>query len=202
MSRLAVAKSLVSREWAIFPCVAGQKRPATWRGFLDATKDEVQINRWFYTGNSNIGVATGGASGVVVIDVDCYKEGGDRPLLALTDKLGSLPDTHTVRTRAGGLHLYFRMPAGADLRSYNNQIAAGIDLRANGGYVISEGSACDADKYGPAGEYVATERPIADLPEAWVAAWTALNARQDELQAKKKAAEERKAAKMAQAQLV
>ena len=45
-----------------------------------------------------------------------------------------LPTTRTHRTRGGGLHLVFQHEAG--LRCSAGKIAAGIDVRANGGYVI------------------------------------------------------------------
>jgi hypothetical protein len=151
MSNLQAANAALAKGYSIFPCVPNEKRPATWRGFLDATRDPKQIEHWFGFGYKNIGVATGDASGVVVIDIDGYKPGVVSAFKHLEEVLGELPRTYSVTTRAGGLHLYFKMPKGADLRSYNGQLAEGIDLRANGGYVLGVGSYVAEDKNGKAG---------------------------------------------------
>ena len=195
------AKALLARGWKIFPVVPGFKFPACPHGFLDATDDPEQIGAWFGRGNKNIGLATGDASGVVVIDFDSYKEECTSALQVLMDKLGNLPQTYTVQTRAGGWHLYFKKPEGFDLRSYNNVIAKGVDLRANGGYVLTEGCYVKDDKYGPGGSYtVRRDLPIAELPKEWAEAWQALNIPHDEATAKKAARAAAKAAKEAAAQ--
>lgn len=191
-NKLDTALALLKRGYAVFPCRVLEKRPATWRGFLDASKEESQIREWFTDSHKNIGIATGQASGVAVIDFDYYKVQEDKPssLQLLAERLGTLPQTRAVRTRAGGLHLYFKYPEGRDLRSYNGQIIEHVDLRANGGYVLSEGCEVNADKNGPYGEHrLVCDCEPATLPAAWVYAWEALNARQDALAAKKKAKE-------------
>jgi hypothetical protein len=38
--------------WPVFPCLPGQKIPATAHGFRDATTDERQITEWFGRGFS------------------------------------------------------------------------------------------------------------------------------------------------------
>lgn len=66
-----------------------------------------------YGSNFNIGVLTGPASGVLVIDVD-PKSGGLETLASWVEEHGPLPKTLTVLTgRFGdvrGKHLYFRYP--------------------------------------------------------------------------------------------
>ena len=46
-----------------------------------------------------------------------------------------LPQTRTIRTRSGGLHLWYRDAPG--LRCSVSMIAPGVDVRATGGYVIA-----------------------------------------------------------------
>ena len=70
-----------------------------------------------------------------------------------------LPPTLTVTTPSGGWHLYYRYPEGG-LRSKNG-IFPGIDLKADGGYVLAAGSSIDGKFY----EYVDPEAHIAALPE-------------------------------------
>lgn len=188
MSILNTAGKLAAKGFKIFPCIPGTKRPATYHGFQDATDHPAQVDAWFRNGNKNIGLATGTASGVVVVDVDLYKPEAAGNLMALQETLGELPQTFTVSTPRKGVHRYYRYPEGYDLRSYNNVLAKGVDLRANGGYVVAQGSHCEADKYSGAGDYeVLNDLSIAELPETWAKAWQALNARQDELAAKKAA---------------
>lgn len=199
----ALAKSLLARGYAIFPVVPGFKFPANTNGFLEASSDTLTALPWFSGARRNIGIATGDASGVVVIDLDLYKPECAVNYNELCDRLGYLPKTFTVQTRAGGQHLYFRKPGGFDLRSYNNVLAKGVDVRGNGGYVLSEGSFVREDKYGPTGEYTVIDgRPVEHLPEAWARAWQDLNIPGDEKLAKKAARDLAKVAAAAQTSLI
>src|SRR5687767_7254929 len=102
----------------IFPCRA-DKRPYTEHGFKDATSDEERVREWWAQWpEALIGMPTGSASGLVVIDVD-LKEGcdGETSLAILGRELGSLPDTVEALTPSGGRHLYFRAPKDITIRS-------------------------------------------------------------------------------------
>ena len=115
---------------AIFPCRVRDKRPATGNGYIDATHDPDQIRAWWQQDeNFNIGIATGSESGVFVVDID--NEDG----VAALAKLGVMPDTVAAVT-ANGEHYYFKMP-DCDLRNSVRKIADGVDIRANGGYVLA-----------------------------------------------------------------
>jgi hypothetical protein len=43
-ARLAAALRYAQAAWPVFPCVPGEKVPATRHGFLDATTDPDKIN--------------------------------------------------------------------------------------------------------------------------------------------------------------
>jgi len=103
------------------------------QGLKNATLDGSAICHWFANGDIlNLGVATGAESGLVVLDVD-DRHGGSASL----GELGSLPRTATVRT-GGGQHLYFKWPAGvSDIRNSAGKLGPGLDIRANGGYVVA-----------------------------------------------------------------
>lgn len=146
------ALALADQGFAVFPLVYGKKIPATKDGFYSATKDPDEIKKMF-RGRFNIGIATGGASGIVVIDVDSYKDNGEA-FKSLCGALGELPQTLTVKTRAGGWHFYFKLPDGLVIKSSNGVIAKGVDIKADGGYVVAPGSYVEADDKGPAGWYV------------------------------------------------
>ncbi len=78
------------------------------------------------------GLATGARSGFLVVDLD-VKRGDDGP--ANFAALGPCPDTFTVSTPSGGKHLYFAHVPGA--RNSAGKIALGVDIRAEGGYVVA-----------------------------------------------------------------
>lgn len=136
---LAVAaRSLASAGVPVFPCQVEGKRPLTRRGFLDASSDPARIVAWWSrTPNANIGIPTGAASGVVVVDVDvhgpidgrlAWKRAADAGLVSGAGLL--------VRTPTGGTHAYFPATPGREQRSWQ-AAAAGVDFRGDGGYIIT-----------------------------------------------------------------
>lgn len=130
-------------------------------GVHDATADASVITAWWrHCPDANIGLACG-PSGLVVLDLDTPKAGQQPPLggLGITcgaDVLAALAEdagqplpgaTYTVRTGRGGLHLYFRAPAGPVLPNTAGRLGRLIDTRANGGYVVAAGSTVDGRAY-------------------------------------------------------
>lgn len=88
---------------------------------------EAEATQWLADGG-NIGIRTGG--GLLVVDCD-----GDRP--------PNLPDTPTVQTGSGGLHLYYRVPDGTTFRHTGNTarwIHPTTDTRYERGQVVAAGS--------------------------------------------------------------
>jgi putative DNA primase/helicase len=150
---LEAALECASRGWHVFPChtiVDGTcscghadcenagKHPKTRHGLKDATVDRSQIERWWRHNErvpSNLAIATGMQSKLVVIDVD-PRNGGDETLAALEAELGPLPRICTVRTGGGGIHIYLRHPCDDRMPSRNGW-RKGIDIKADGGYVIA-----------------------------------------------------------------
>lgn len=134
----------------VFPCVAGGKRPLTEHGQDDGTTDRDQIIKWWTQWpDANIGLACE-ASGLYVVDIDCKpdKNGVNAPgfesWIELTSE-NDVPETFTVRTWSGGLHLYFEMPE-AMLKNSASKLGKGIDTRGNG-YVIAPPSVIDGKAY-------------------------------------------------------
>lgn len=105
-------------------------------GVLDAQADEKAALEWWTSyHDANIGIATGDASRIVVLDVDVDKGGADT-LDNLVARNGEVPDTWSVRTGGGGFHVWFRMPL-LDVRNSGGAIGPGVDVRGNGGYVVA-----------------------------------------------------------------
>lgn len=147
-NNLAVAITYVNGGIPVFPCDA-RKRPLTPHGHHQATIDlDVVTGWWLRWPDALVGVPTGPASGVWVLDVD--GEDGRCSLKQLLARLGleTIADlTPCVsRTPSGGLHLIFRMQPGERPRNRARDIGAGLDTRgvkADGtaaGYIIAPGS--------------------------------------------------------------
>ena len=145
-------------------CSNPGKHPRTRHGVKDATKDPNKIREWFGKWpDSNIGIATGGESEIVVLDVDVKKgKPGLESLKELQDQIGPLPNTLTCQTPSGGLHYYFKtknLPLKNKLG-----FMPGLDLMANGGYVVAPPSLTGNDLYY---EWI-KKCPIADIPNSLV----------------------------------
>lgn len=111
---LDAALAYAVKGWAVFPCRAGDKVPATQHGYKDASTDPQHVRAMFLNPKFNIGIATGDVSGFFVLDVD-PRNGGDATLAALLAEHGPLPDTYRVKTGGGGDHYYFKNARGMKL---------------------------------------------------------------------------------------
>ncbi len=102
-------------------------------GVKNATSDETQIRHWWTLyPNANVGIATGK---FLVLDVD-LQNGGD---LANLDVFGELPFTVAAATGGGGYHVIFALPDPTARVPCSSGVAGlrGIDVRADGGYIVA-----------------------------------------------------------------
>jgi len=144
----------VSYGWAVFPvhsisdgaCTCGNpkckspgKHPLTRHGFHDASTDPDIIRRWWKKYPwANIGIATGEKSGrLLVIDIDTKQEKGISGEETWQEVDKGYPSTVEVITGSGGRHLYFTYPDGIRLTSGQDRIGPCVDIRADGGYVVT-----------------------------------------------------------------
>lgn len=128
------ARALASRGLAIFPCRVKDKVPATPHGCLDASRNLETIDQWWRETPYNIGIATGAASGLFVVDID--GDDGEHALSLLEAKHGELPSTVEVIT-GRGRHLYFCIGEHGRVANSTGWVGTGIDVRGDGGYVIA-----------------------------------------------------------------
>jgi putative DNA primase/helicase len=110
-------------------CSRPGKHPITRHGVKDATTKRSQIRDWWKANpDANIGIAAGGGSGIIVLDID-PRNGGDRNLKRLKKRLGPLPDTVTALTGGGGQHLLFRYPSFAVRKDTSGKkFGKGVDV--------------------------------------------------------------------------
>ncbi|MDP8948686.1 MAG: bifunctional DNA primase/polymerase [Actinomycetota bacterium] len=133
---LKAALAYARRGIPVFPCEPGGKTPLTYSGFWDATTDARRIKAWWGRWSyANVGVPTGERSGLLVLDVD-PRDGGPESLAALERINGPLPETAKARTGGGGVHVFFRYPAGEAVRNSAGRLGPGLDVRGEGGYVV------------------------------------------------------------------
>lgn len=158
----AIAASYARLGLRVFPLAPRSKVPLTPRGFKDATEDQATIAAWWREWpHANIGIATGEASGLFVVDVD--GPAGESALAWLEADYGSLPLTAEVRT-GKGRHLYFRHFPGA--RNTASTLGERIDTRGEGGYVVAPPSVHpDGHVYGWVEGRSPREKRRADAPE-------------------------------------
>jgi hypothetical protein len=130
--------------WPVFPVVPGEKIPATPHGLLDATTDPARIRQWWDAEPFNLAVATG-APGPDVLDVDVKDGGKAWAAFNQLKRAGLLAGaTALVRTRSGGLHVYF---AGSSQRNAAAIGGVPLDFRSAGGYVLAPPSVVDGGTY-------------------------------------------------------
>ena len=114
-------------------CGSPGKHPRTARGLHDASTDVDRIGSWWRRWpDANVGVVTGAASGLVVLDID-LPDGPDT-LARLEAEHGRLPATCEQRTGSGGRQLLFAHP-GQPVGNRTG-VRPGIDVRADGGYIV------------------------------------------------------------------
>jgi hypothetical protein len=149
MKALDAAIELGARGIPCFPCT-WNKRPTCPGGFHSAQTDAGALRElWRKHPGPLVGVPTGPASGIDVLDVDRkHPEAvewwrANKPLI---------PETRMHRTRSGGLHALFKSHDG--LRCSTGKIAPGVDVRGMGGYII----------HWPSAGFPVVDAPIAPWP--------------------------------------
>jgi len=121
--------------WPVFPCHPTGHQPLVEKGFYAATTNRQQMLLWWSRWpDAAIALRTGEEAGVFVVDVD-PRHGGDIFLDELEAEHGPLPHTVEYQTGGGGRHIYFKWP-GKRVKCSTGQIASGIDIKGDGGYVI------------------------------------------------------------------
>ena len=121
----------------VFPCVPEGKHPLTPAGFHDASSDLEQVRAWWTRWPSaNIGMPTGSASGIDVVDIDVTKADAGFAAFEQATAAGLVDGEFArVRTPSGGMHVYFVAIADRPQRCWQ-AASAHIDFRGDGGYVI------------------------------------------------------------------
>lgn len=131
-------------------------------GFKAATKDtDVFFNWTRQYPDMNLAIRTGVESGIFVYEYD-PKNGGHKTHAALIKTHGAFPNTRQHQSPSGGIHFFFKIPEGG-FKGINGQIPfknSGIDIKANGGYVVAPPTVTDSGEY-----VVINPADVADAPQ-------------------------------------
>lgn len=150
MAELGAALELGALGWSIVPvhgvvgdrcdcgnpdCPSLGKHPhVSWTDALTEAARPDEIEDWWQRWpDANVGVVTGWVSAIVVVDVD-PRHGGNETLAVLEADHEPLPETVASATGGGGRHLYFAHPPHL---VPTRPLAAGVDLRGEGGIVVA-----------------------------------------------------------------
>jgi hypothetical protein len=118
--------------WHIFPLRPRTKEPFGKLGLYNATCDTDQVIDWWQRWpEANIGLNCG-ASGILGLDLDAYKDAYQGASLLTADE----HETVINLTGSGGSHLLYAMPEGVKYTNATGNLPAGIDVRGYGGYLV------------------------------------------------------------------
>jgi bifunctional DNA primase/polymerase-like protein len=129
---LTEVRAYAARGWQVFPLKPRSKEPATWRGFYDATTNPATLERWFAKFPYNVGVRTGVASGILILDID--GDAGAVGLRELEAKHGALPSTLSSRT-GKGIHHWFGIDG--PVPGSTSKVADRVDIKCELGYIVA-----------------------------------------------------------------
>lgn len=138
-------------------------------GAFDGESEEL-IHNWVQEGG-NVGILTGSASGIAVIDIDNHNGvdglGNLKNLLEMYDI--TLPKTKVVKTPSGGYHYHFKLDEKYNETQFiqNHPQLEGVDFQTHGRYVVAPPSQIDGNYY-----EVVRDVELAELPEKWLEMFT------------------------------
>jgi len=149
------AVAYAEKGWFVMPLKPQSKEPCKFlrHGYLDASLDIKQINRWFSKPDLNIGLAIVQSS-LVVLDFD-LRNVNNRINWELYRQMCIKFNTHTVKTD-NGYHFYFKADK---TKHFKGKLIPGIDIKHKGYVVLPPSIHPNGSKY----EVINNVDPI-DLP--------------------------------------
>lgn len=137
---LLQVQQLLALQFSLIPVKPREKVAAgKWQKYQTQRRTIEEITACLNSGYANFAVVTGEISGCIVVDID------NADALAQVAELG-FPETTPIVSTGKGYHLYFSYPkdvaekVGKVKTGVNIGNIQGLDLRADGGYVLAPGS--------------------------------------------------------------
>ena len=173
--------------FGVVPIARGGKNPilSKWQHNYFKSTDDYQAWLGDKYVNHNVGLVTGKATGIIVIDIDKAKNDsevdGEESLKALIEQLGELPFTVEQRTRSGARQLFFKYPTDVERIKGTVRLVDCIDIRADDNQVVVYPSYyADSETKEITGSWKWINNPyntsLAELPATWIEFITQNNA--------------------------
>lgn len=127
------AQEYIDSGWSILPVKPEDKRPymTNWLQYNHTRATKEMALNWFKMLNgAGIGVVTGKISNIIVLDIESYCP------TPISELLKKYPTQMYSRTGSGGYHLFYQYPQGVSKVSNRVKILEGVDLRADGGFIV------------------------------------------------------------------
>lgn len=128
-----LVQEYVDSGWSVLPVKPEEKRPymTNWLQYTRTRASKEMVENWFnkLTG-AGVGAVTGRISNMVVLDVESYCP------TPIEDLLKRYPTQMIARTGSGGYHLFYSYPQNVGRVSNRVRLFEGIDLRADGGFIV------------------------------------------------------------------
>lgn len=127
------AQEYLAAGWSLIPLFGKLPALPRWKEYQRRLPSADEVATWFTASDrppSGIGVVTGRLSKLVVVDCDCE---ADASFWSKTFPASPL----VVRTGGGGVHFYYAMPDGSDVRNRAGVLRRKIDVRGEGGYATA-----------------------------------------------------------------
>jgi len=133
------ATSYIKKGFSVIP-IGINKRPLipSWKKYQETRATEAELLGWLKQyPEMQLGIITGKISGLVVVDVDDYKDGFGMKI--------KLAETRMVKTGSGGTHYYYKYPKEGISNSAD--AVEKWDVRGEGGYVVAPPSRNEKGDY-------------------------------------------------------
>lgn len=185
---LETALAAIRRGWFVFPVHSSGKETAKkpFAGFKWqelSSNDEAVVRRWWSEHPDAMTAVDCGKSNLLVVDCDVSKDGKKTPVgLRHFEKVCrefggcDIPQTTMVTSPSGGCHFYFstdysteealavKNRAGWNFVEWKRDVEDGMDVRANGGFIIAPGS----ERKDINAKYVCDEREGVYIASPWL----------------------------------
>ncbi len=135
------ARYYVEHGFSVIPLKPKAKEPLIpWKEYQERLPSEEELEKWFKGKEANIAIVTGRVSGnLVVLDFD-----SEEAFKSFVEKLRKASETlridinNTWIVETGkGYHVYLRLPREDLVPSTRVKLVEGVDLKAEGGYVVA-----------------------------------------------------------------
>ena len=159
MNKLEAALRYLEQGWSVIPLRANSKIPAVqWAEFQTRRATPEEVRQWWgQWPDANIGAITGSISGIIAVDID-PRHGGNAEPIHHANHTGLLQ-----RTAGGGTHLIYSYPGGVDWIPNRTSVQPGVDIRADGGYIVVAPSEINGRPYTWIGKF----SDIGKAPPRW-----------------------------------